>query len=311
MPRNPHHLPPLRALRAFNAVAQLGSVSRAAAELQVSAGAVSQQIRLLEQRVGVRLIERSGRGVALTNLGRTYFRDIAVAFEMLMKAQKSLERACKVMEITISALPSLVTTWLTPCMFEFRERHATAALRLIGSEDEPGIEEEQVDFRISYGHRVRAYSRFAELFVDSVVPVCSSRLASTVSLKTPADLLRLPLIQIEWDRDFTPAPTWADWFRSVGLTMNGVQPGLSFSLSSAAIAAAVAGHGLALAQRSMVEADIKAARLTVPFDWSLPLAESYFVTWNPAALEKAHGSPLLSWLIEAGRKKDAPDRGTD
>lgn len=302
MTRARPRLPPFRALRAFNAVAQSGSVSRAAVELQVSAGAVSQQIRLLERHIGVELIERSGRGVALTVLGRKYYRQIAGVFETLLKAHESIERMCKATVITISALPSLVSTWLTPCLFEFREKHATASLRLIGSEEEPE-NDEQVDFRISYGHRVRAYPRFAELFVDRVVPVCSIAFARTVSLRTPADLLRLPLIHIEWDRDFTPAPTWADWFRSVGLAVNGIQPGLSFSLSSAAIAAAVSGHGLALAQRSMVDAEIKAGRLTVPFEATLPLAEPYFLAWNSAALKKVHGPLLRSWLISAGRDK--------
>ncbi|MEP7244158.1 MAG: LysR substrate-binding domain-containing protein [Gammaproteobacteria bacterium] len=303
MSRARRRLPPFRALQAFHAVAESGSVSRAAAELQVSAGAVSQQIRLLERHVGVALLERSGRGVALTLAGRDYHRQIAVAFATLMKAQESIDRMGKVTEVTISALPSLVTTWLTPCLFEFRAHHPAASLRLIGSEDEPE-DDAGVDFRLSYGHRVREYPRFTELFVDSVVPVCSPAFARTSALRTPADLPKLPLIHIEWDRDFTPAPTWGDWFRSVGLTVNSTLPGLSFSLSSAAIAAAVSGHGLALAQLSMVEADIKAGRLTVPFESRLPLAEPYFVAWNIAALKKVHGPLLLSWLIAAGRAKD-------
>jgi LysR family transcriptional regulator, glycine cleavage system transcriptional activator len=304
MRRTRQRLPPFRALQAFHAIAQSGSVSRAAAELQVSSGAVSQQIRLLERHLGLPLIERSGRGVALTSLGRNYHRQIAVVFEMLLRAQESIERTSKATNVTISALPSLVTTWLTPCLFEFLEQHPAAALRLIGSEDEPG-EDTEVDFRLSYGHRVRGYGRFIELFVDRVVPVCAPSFAKTAALGTPANLLSLPLIHIEWDRDFTPAPTWADWFQSVGLTVSAALPGLSFSLSSAAIAAAVSGRGLALAQLSMIEADLKAGHLIKPFEASVPLAEPYFVAWNAAALAKIHGPLLLSWLIAAGRSKDA------
>lgn len=303
MSRTRRQLPPFRALQAFHAVAHSGSISRAAAELQVSAGAVSQQIRLLERHVGVPLLERSGRGVALTLLGRDYHRQIAVAFATLLKAQETIDRMSKATEVTISALPSLVTTWLTPCLFEFREHHPTASLRLIGSEDEPDADAD-VDFRLSYGHRVLEYPRFAELFVDSVVPVCSPAFARTAALRTPADLPKLPLIHIEWDRDFTPAPSWRDWFQSLGLTVQATLPGLTFSLSSAAIAAAVTGHGLALAQLSMVDADIKAGRLTVPFESRLPLAEPYFVAWTSAALKKVHGPVLLSWLIAAGRAKE-------
>lgn len=301
-------LPSLRALRAFDAVARLGGVSQAAADLQVSAGAVSQQIRLLELHVGAQLIERAGRGVVLTRLGRAYHGTIGVAFEALLAAQDAIECSRKATDITISALPSLISTWLIPCLVRFRNQHGTAALHLVGGEDEPDIADDKVDFRISYGHRVRKYPRFTELFVDSVVPVCAPTLARTAGLRTPRDLLRLPLIRLEWERDFTPAPSWEEWFRSVGLALDRAPPGLSFSMSSAAIAAAVEGDGLALAQRSMIEAELAAGRLMVPFDKPLLLPEAYFVAWDAGALTKTHGQLLLPWLVETGRALGAAGR---
>jgi len=301
-------LPPFRALRAFNAVAQFGSVSLAAGDLQVSPGAISQQVRLLERHLGLRLLERSGRGVALTAKGLSYHRKILIAFDTLLQAQRSLVQSGHHAEVTVSALPSLVTTWLSPCLFEFREHHQEAVIRLIGSDVEPRTEE-RIDIRITYGHRVRAYSRFTKLFVDSVVPVCSPALARTASLATPADLLRLPLIHIEWEGDFTPAPTWSDWFRSVGIVGVTIPPGLICSLSSVAIGAAIAGRGLALAQISMVAADLKAGRLMIPFEQRLPLPDAYFMTWNSTALKNSHGSALLSWLIAAGHGISAQPAG--
>ena len=294
-------LPSVRALLAFDSLARLGSISQAALDLHVSAGAVSQQIRLLERHLGVPLVERSGRGVVLTSLGRSYHSQVSVAFDALLRAQDKIERIRGATDITISALPSVLATWLATSLVKFRERHSAAALHLIGSEAEPAIDDEKVDFRISYGHRVRPYQHFAELFVDSVVPVGAPLLANAAALQRPADLLKLPLIAIEWDGDFTPAPSWIDWFRSVGLTPGSVPVGLTFSLSSAAIAAAVAGHGIALAQLSMVEAELEAGRLVVPFRFPLPLPEPYFIAWSPAALKKVYGPLLLSWLVSARR----------
>ena len=302
MNRKNTELPSLRALRAFDAVVRTGSISQAASELHVSGGAVSQQIRLLEKHLGVRLLERDGRGVAVTRRGRAYHQNISGALLTLRKAQQDIERARNMPGLTISALPSLVTTWLGPSLFKFRKRYPASSIHLIGSDDEPQPDDMQFDFRISYGERARSYRHCAELFVDSAVPVCSPWIARAAGLSQPADLLRFPLIGTDWGTGFTPAPNWVEWFRSVGLTMDRSAPGLSFSLSGAAIAAAVEGHGFALAQLSMVESELRSGRLVVPFDKPLRLAEPYFIAWSPDALEKRHGSMLHSWLMATGRQ---------
>jgi LysR family glycine cleavage system transcriptional activator len=300
--RKTDQLPSLRALQSFDAVVRAGSISQAATELHVSGGAVSQQVRLLEKHLGVRLIERDGRGIAITRRGRAYHQQAGTALALLLKAQLDIERARKTTGLTISALPSVVSSWLGPSLFKFRKRYPAAHIHLIGSDDEPREEDLSYDFRISYGHRSRNYRHFAELFTDSAVPVCSPSLARSAGVKDPADLLRFPLIGTDWGSGFTPAPSWGEWFRGVGLTLNHTPPGVSFSLSGAAIAAAVEGHGFALAQLSMVEAELRTGRLVAPFKKALVLAEPYFLAWTADALEKRHGSVLHTWLVAAGRQ---------
>ncbi|MEJ1960619.1 MAG: LysR substrate-binding domain-containing protein [Gammaproteobacteria bacterium] len=309
MSRKTGELPSLRALQSFDAVVRTGSISQAAAELHVSGGAVSQQVRLLEKHLGVRLIERDGRGIAITRRGRAYHLQASTALALLLKAQLDIESARKSSGLTISALPSVVSSWLGPSLFRFRKRYPASHIHLIGSDDEPPSEDSAFDFRISYGRRARNYRHSAELFTDSAVPVCSRSFARAAALKDPADLLHFPLIGTDWGTGFTPAPSWGEWFRSVGLTLGQTPPGVSFSLSGAAISAAVEGHGFALAQLSMVEAELGTGRLVVPFDRPMKLAEPYFLAWSADALEKRHGAALHTWLIAAGRAFSTAKRG--
>ena len=309
MSRKKDELPSLRALQAFDAVVRTGSISQAAVELHVSGGAVSQQVRLLEKHLGVRLLERDGRGIAITRRGRAYHQQASTALALLLKAQVDIDRARKATGLTISALPSVVSSWLGPSLFQFRKRYPAAHLHLIGTDEEPPGEDFSVDFRLSYGRRAHSYRHVAELFLDRAVPVCSRSYARSAPLKEPADLLRHPLISTDWGAGFSSAPSWVDWFGSVGIKLDRVPPGVSFSLSGAAISAAVEGHGFALAQLSMVGPELRTGRLVIPFDKPVPLAEAYFLAWSPDALEKRHGAALHTWLLAAGREFAADKRG--
>lgn len=304
-----NELPSLKALQAFDCIVRSGSISQAALELQVSGGAVSQQIRLLEKHLGVRLIVRDGRGIAITRVARAYHQQIGTALALIMKAQHDIASARRTAGLVLNALPSVASTWLSASLFRFRKRYPAANIHLIGSDEEPG-EDAAFDFRISYGQRARRqYMHTAELFTDSAVPVCSPALARSARLAEPADLLHLPLIGTDWGSGFSSAPSWNEWFASIGLPAPNVTPGVSFSLSGAAIAAAIDGHGCALAQYSMVAPELSGGRLMVPFERPMRLAESYFLAWQPDALDKRHGSVLHAWLIAASRQLAAAAPG--
>lgn len=289
----------MRSLSAFDAVARTGSVSDAASELGVSSGAISQLIQRLEMQLGTKLVERSGRGVRLTARGRAYRDQIAPALAALSLAQQDIRRAQNTSALVISALPSPANTWVRSSLYAFRTRYPRAEIHLIGTESEPDLDEEKIDFRASYGRQSLRLQRYSELFTDVVCPVCSRSLLGKVQLREPADILRFPLLDIKWNQVFTPPPGWRDWFSSLNVQVGKIRTVLSFSLSRAAIDAAVDGQGFVLAQRSMVESDLQSGRLIAPFTHSLPMPEPYFLSWSSTALKKPYGTPLHRWLLKA------------
>lgn len=297
--------PPLRAIQAFEAFGRLGSVTGAADELGVSPGAISQQIRKAEEALGILLLERRGRTVTMTSWGRMYHAAVSAGFDRIRDAADLLERTRLESTLTVSCLPSLASKWLAPQLFDWQAHHVGATLRLIGAEPEARFGEDQVDFRISYGAKIRDYDHYAELFTDWVVPACSPALLERQPLRTPADILERPLLGIEWARDHRSPPTWAEWASSIGQKYRRNAGEVAFSLSSAAIDAAISGRGFVLAQLSMAAEDIAAGRLVVPFDLPLRLPDPYFLAWDRSALQKPNGAELRAWIVLVANRQDA------
>lgn len=300
---SPQQLPPLRALQAFEAVARTGSVMAAALELGVSAGAVSQQIRKIEELLDLRLFERCGKGMELSTWGRPYYKELAAAFDRLRAAQQNLWRLRTESGLAVSCLSSMASKWLGPLLFDWQAAHATSRLRLIGAETEPDLKSGDTDFRISYGLLSRHHAHHVELFTDWIVPACSPDLLRHRPVHTPKDLLKLPLIDIDWETVHQPPPDWTDWARSVGVTDRVASSSLTFSLSSTAIDAALAGRGLVLAPMSMIGRDLAEGRLALPLDHRLQLPHPYFLAWDRAALTKPFGHEFQQWVLAAGRKQ--------
>lgn len=297
----PVRLPVMRSLQAFEAVARCGSVAAAAEELGVSPGAISQQLRKIEQALGVCLVQRSGKGVELTTWGRLYHDGIAPAFVQLREAQARLRTACTRPGLVLSCLPSVASRWMGPRLFEWQAKHPQAKVRLVGAEAEPPLVAGEVDFRITYGRAVLQHLHHAPLFVDQVVPACAPSLLPARGPLTPQRLLKLPLISIDWDAAHGSAPRWADWCDSLGLGERPTQEALGFSLSSAAIDAAVNGRGIVLAQRSLITEDLASGRLVVPVAHALPLAQGYHLAWDRSTLERPQGLAFRDWILAMAR----------
>jgi LysR family glycine cleavage system transcriptional activator len=298
--------PTLRAMQAFEAFGRLGSVTAAAEELGVSVGAVSQQLHSVEAATDMRLLERRGRNVELTLWGKQFYNDIASGFNLLRTALDNLARATGDHSITISCLPSLAGKWLGTLLFDWQAKHPNATVRLIGEDKEPNLGDGQVDFRISYGKKIKIFERTAELFTDWAVPACSPKYLAKYPLKSPTEILKLPLLGITWSRDQGASPSWTEWAASLGATYKKSDGEVSFSLSSAAIDAAINGKGFVLAQLSMVTEDIASGRLVVPFETAIRLSESYFLAWDSAALEKPYGAELRTWLTAVAKRQRPP-----
>lgn len=298
-------LPSMRALQTFEAFGRLGSATAAATELGVTVGAISQQLRKAEAEVGLRLVERKGKSIALTPRGRQYHAEITAAFDLLRTAQGKVARARSEATLTISCLPSLASKWIGAQLFDWQTAHPTATLRLIGDDTEPQFGADDVDFRLSYGDLVTRFDHRTELFTDWVVPACSPVLLARLKLETPADILDAPLLGIEWAQEQGAAPGWGDWAAHIGLSRRKASGEVAFSMSSAAIDAAINGRGFVLAQLSMAAEDIASARLVVPFDIRLKLSQPYSLAWDAAALDKPFGAELHSWIQAISRRQKA------
>jgi LysR family transcriptional regulator, glycine cleavage system transcriptional activator len=135
------------------------------------------------------------------------------------------------------------------------------------------------------------------------VPACSPKYLAKHPIKGPADILKLSLLGITWSRDQGASPSWTEWAASIGATYKKSDGEVSFSLSSAAIDAAINGKGFVLAQLSMAAEDIASGRLVVPFDRPIKLAEPYFFAWDRAALEKPYGAMLRTWLMSVAKRQ--------
>jgi len=298
-------LPPMRALKVFETFGRLGTATAAAVELGVTVGAVSQQLRIVEAEVGLPLIERKGKQIALTGRGRQYHDDVKAAFDLLRAAQEKVERAHSEATLTISCLPSVASKWLAVQLFDWQKAHPKANVRLIGENAEPNLSEDGVDFRLTYGEMVNRFKHRTELFTDWMVPACSPELLTRLDLKSPADVLDAPLLGIEWAREQGAAPTWGDWAAMIGVSRRKAVGAVTFSLSSAAIDAAINGRGFVLAQMSMTAVDVASGRLVIPFDLRLKLPHPYALAWDPPVLSKPFGPELHSWIQAVARRQRA------
>lgn len=293
-------LPPMRAIQAFEAIARCGSVAAAAEELDVSPGAISQQLRKIETDLNVRLFHREGRALKLTSWGRAYYPKVRTAFEQLRRAQHALSLVRTKRSIVLSALPSL-STWLRRHLLSWRATHAGVSVSLLGTDKESVLQEEGIDFRLCYGNDVRKYDRFAELFVDAVVPVCSPDLLRQHHVRTEDDIIAAPLIDIAWDARHRSPPSWMQWAWSVGLGPREVKSDLAFSQPDAAVDAALSGGGFALAQISMIAEHVRAGRLVAPIDRRLTMPEPYFLAWDRDTLDRPLAAEFRDTLMAAGR----------
>ena len=306
-------LPPLRALQVFEAVGRLGSVTRAAQELHVSPGAVSQQIKTLETTLETRLVERKGSGIVLTKVGAAFHKSVAKAFGDLLNARIEIIDKPKSEALIISALPLFASRWLSPRMFAWQTSHPHVKLHLEGSVTEPASADRSFDFRITYADKAHLFDSSVPLFTDSLCPVCSPGLIDKKQpLNNPADLLSYRLLTIDWSPFLSQPPSWEDWFHLVNVDGTHIPHFFVMSLSSLALEAAIQGHGIVLAQRAMVEDELASGRLVAPFPEMLRLPSPYILGWRKSVFRKAGAGEFHRWLVGLARKQEgaapAPDQ---
>ncbi|MBB6428080.1 LysR substrate-binding domain-containing protein [Sphingopyxis sp. JAI128] len=251
-------LPPLSALRAFEAAARHGSFKEAAVELAVTPTAVSHQIRALEAHIDLALFERRTRQVVLTDAGARLYPVLRDGFDAFAEAIERLTRRRGRRYVTISATIAFTARWLVPRVNAFRVLHPDIDLQLQASDQLVDLERAGVDIAIRYGAGPYPDFSVMPLFADRFAPVFNPMLR----IAAVADW---PRIDFEWRRRHPDNPTWSRWFAEAGLPEPAEPAQLRFSDESHAIQAAVAGQGVALVSLALVEAELAAGQLVQPF----------------------------------------------
>ena len=304
-----NRLPPLTALRAFEAAARHLSFARAADELNVTPAALSFQIKSLEEHLGNALFRRLNRAVELTDAGRALYPGAHEGFAELAAAWRAAQRVSDTMTLTVTAGPAFTAKWLAPRMFGFAQAHPdielrfSATLRLLDF-DRDGID---VAIRFGYGPDPGLYS--TRILSDWLTPVMTPEMAA--AHPTPEALTRAPLL-VDRSLDFVSPPCdWPAWFRANGIGGAPAPHGAQFNQADHAIDAALTGAGALLARSSLVEKALREGRLVAPFEVALT-TDAHFRFLCPQGSEtRPQVAAFLDWVraeadtmddLETGRR---------
>lgn len=295
-------MPPLNALKAFEAAARYGGYVAAARELGVSPSAVSQQVRNLERFFGKQLFARYNNRVALTDAGITIYADTARALQDLASmTTRVLEGELRPL-LVVSVLPSLAHRWFHRRLAEFLLTDEQVRIDLRVEDDPVDFARQDIDLRICYGAHLYPDLAVVPLLHDEVVPLCTSSFWNRhgTSLEDLSELSDELLIHTSWGPSFASHPTWADWFASIGKKRApDVAKGHRVPMSSLAIDLAVAGAGICLGQRMLAEDELATGRLVSPWSSSLPLGHPYCAVHPHTKAHKQDLSKLKNWLLRA------------
>ncbi len=295
-------LPSLRALHIFDVFGRTNSVAETARELRVTPGAVSQQLKFLEEQTGHLLLNRSGRGVMLRPEAEIYHRYVSRGFESLYRAQQVLRGFETDPVLSISALPSLLSKWLNPALGTFQDAHPGISLRLDSTHQEADRYLQTTRFRITYGEVAQRYPYSRELFTDTMFPVCSAQfLRDNPEIVVPTALQEMPLLSSDWGYGYQDIPDWDDWFRANNIETSQINRAGIFSLSSLTLEAAIEGKGVALAQTSFASRDLELGRLVRLSSAELLLPKPYFICWGEGAMQDPVSKDFLNWITKRGR----------
>jgi LysR family glycine cleavage system transcriptional activator len=284
-------LPPLAALRAFEAAARHLSLKRAAAELAVTPTAISHQIRLLEDQIGLKLFERRPRLLLLTPEGQRLYPVLRDGFDAFAKAIASLNTRRSRTVVTLSATRAFTSRWLVPRTTSFAAAHPRMDLRLHAADEPVDFRGAAVDVAIRYGRGSFPGLKAEELFRDEFAPVASPHLG----LREPSDLRRQTLIHFEWYRTDRETPIWPRWLARAGMRDFKPRAELTFTDESHAIQAAIAGQGVALLDLMLIADELASGALVQPFGPVLP-GYRCFLVYPEAATESERIAAVRSWL---------------
>lgn len=294
-------LPPLNALRAFEATARHLSMKEAAAELAVTPGAVSQLVRGLEERLGTKLFRRANRSLTLSEAGQAYFVPIRHAFRQIGEATRRLQAMPQAGMLTVSAPPAFAASWLVPRLGRFSARHPDIELSIATTRRLANFSADGVDVAIRHG-----LGRYPGLHCDRIatiamIPVCGPGFLAALAHRRPqlpADLLGLKLLQDTERQD------WALWFQAQGVVdiTHAALSGISFDDQMLLMRAAASDQGIALVTETLARPELERGSLVRVLDVAWPQEFAYWLVCPRATADQPKIVAFRDWLLEEGRR---------
>jgi LysR family glycine cleavage system transcriptional activator len=293
MQSNTIQLPPLNALRAFEATARLSTLAAAAAELNVTPSAISHQIRTLEETLGVRLFRRANRRLSLTKDGRALLPGLTDGFRRLTAAVAELETNRREGSLTISMLSTLAMRWFMPRLPRFQLEHPEIEIRISTTARTVDLEREDIDIAIRHGHGDWPDVQAEKLFQLETLPVCSPELPRPdAPLNSPHDIERHVLLHADARPD-----DWRSWLDGVGKSHLKASRELTFDTTDFALAAAIRGLGIAIADRHIIQDDLNSGRLIAPFEASIRHDSGYYLVYPSERASHPKCIIFREWLL--------------
>ena len=287
----PRRLPPLNALKAFEAAARSESFTRAAEELHVTQGAVSHQVKALEATLGLKLFNRERQRLTLTDAGRDYLAVVRDALDRIALGTERLVQRQTSGVLTVSTSPDFAAKWLVYRLGRFAESHPEIDLRVSATAPHVDFAREDVDLAVRHGDGKWPGLDAVRLCSERLFPVCSPNLISGRNrVKSAADLLKFPLLHLN---DWT---TWARWFEAAGVS-EPVAHGPSVNQASMLIDLAVDGQGVALARTVLAAWDLINGRLVRPVDVSLRMSNTYWIVCPKVNANVPKIAAFREWLL--------------
>jgi len=297
-------LPPLKSIRAFEAAARRGSFNEAAEELFVTPSAISHQVKLLEEYLGVSLFRRARRQVLLTIAGERYLEAVSHALDEIDLATRRLLASSAAGAVNISVAPAFLTRWLVPKVREFQTRHPDIELRLSPNNGPIDFAWSDIDMAIYFGDG--QWSGVEVFFLREVVlvPVCSpSFVDANPRMTEPPDLCAHTLIDIS-----TRPHEWDEFLASFGVTRRKRANRLSFTSTSLALGAAMENLGIALADRHLVAREVRYGQLVCPLDIEWNTHQGYYLVYQKERRVTEEMRAFLDWVMdEIADERATPD----
>ena len=293
-------LPPLSALRAFEAAARHLSLTQAARELSVTAGALSHQIRGLEEFLGLKLFERRVRAVALTTAGKQLYPGLQTGFANIREAVESLDTSHAAHVLVVSTSPGLTSKWLAPRLYRFAAAYPDIDVRISSSAANANFATDGVDLAVrNMPVDVAPDSALeSESLLDiTYIPVCNPRLLEKHGpVKNAQALARLPLIHDESLLARGASPNWSNWFAAAGVNDVDVRRGLRFTSSDHALDAAGEGAGVLLTHDILAYDGLRTGRLIIPVKLALPAGRTFCLVWAKGRKQSPAAENFRRWI---------------